>query len=392
MTLHTLIFNLDKDLPKQSDLKATYLQNRVLELQKIPTQIQKSPEWYSFRNGILTASTFGQIVKRNSNIYYEEGYEVVDSNTDLSYITNYDIIKDKCGESTYFTSIQTDWGNKYEDVAVLIYENRNNTKIINFGCLRHDSINFLGASPDGITSQGVMVEIKCVYSRKITGIPKYTYWAQVQGQLEVCDLDRCDFIECEIKEYIDENEYLLDSYEGDFTLNKYGNEKGVIAKYFRKSDKKYIYYYSPLSILNDSLIYWQNSIKTSYQTNDVVFSGFEYWNLKEVSCIPIYRNHAWFNTAKYELEKFWNKVLYYQSVGLNILKENYQIQQEQKQLIKSTILKNPKNPKKIIKTNDANLSNNVNLSNKLTDINMDINMDIDMDFDMDFNTNVSMFT
>jgi hypothetical protein len=106
------------------------------------------------------------------------------------------------------------WGNKYESVAVLIYEYRNNVKVLEFGCLKHPFINFLGASPDGITEDGIMLEIKCPSTREITGIPPPYYWCQVQGQLEVCELDRCDFLECKIKEYDGEEEYLNDNYDG----------------------------------------------------------------------------------------------------------------------------------------------------------------------------------
>ena len=46
-----------------------------------------------------------------------------------------------------------------------------------------------------------MLEIKCPTSRDITGfVPEY-YHAQVQGQLEVCGLEYCDFLECELREY-----------------------------------------------------------------------------------------------------------------------------------------------------------------------------------------------
>ena len=38
------------------------------------------------------------------------------------------------------------WGNKYEAVAVLIYEHRNTVQILEFGCIRHPFIPFLGAS------------------------------------------------------------------------------------------------------------------------------------------------------------------------------------------------------------------------------------------------------
>ena len=46
-----------------------------------------------------------------------------------------------------------------------------------------------------------MLEIKCPKSRIITGFIPEVYRAQIQGQLEVCGLDYCDFLECDIKVY-----------------------------------------------------------------------------------------------------------------------------------------------------------------------------------------------
>ena len=73
-------------------------------------------------------------------------------------------------------------------------------EIIEFGLLDHHSLPWIGASPDGITPDGVMLEIKCPNVRRIKPreFPIY-YWVQMQIQLEVCDLDECDYIECNIK-------------------------------------------------------------------------------------------------------------------------------------------------------------------------------------------------
>lgn len=68
---------------------------------------------------------------------------------------------------------------------------------------------FLGASPDGISDYDfVMLEIKCPPRRVICGTPTDYYWAQMQGQLEVCDLERCDFLECKLAEFNSSDEYM----------------------------------------------------------------------------------------------------------------------------------------------------------------------------------------
>ena len=52
-----------------------------------------------------------------------------------------------------------------------------------------------------------MLEIKCLYSRKLTGIPLYKYWVQCQIQLEVCKLEYCDFFEIKLNENLSEEEF-----------------------------------------------------------------------------------------------------------------------------------------------------------------------------------------
>ena len=115
----------------------------------------------------------------------------------------------KCGVEEPFTpGAAIIHGVKYEDVAISIYEKRNRVNVKEYGCIPHPTIPFLGASPDGICYYdsenkeyiGRMLEIKCPKSRKLNGfVPEY-YLAQVQGQLEVCDLEYCDFLECNIEE------------------------------------------------------------------------------------------------------------------------------------------------------------------------------------------------
>jgi putative phage-type endonuclease len=303
----TLVFNYDKDFPKPSPLRANYLREQVKFLKNIHQPVQKSPEWYAFRDTMITASDFGSILGDNP------------------YSKSDTILLRKCGEPAYFPSKALEamnFGNKYEDVAVLVYEYRNKVDIIDFGCLKHPSIDHLGASPDGITSNGVMLEIKCPTSRQITGEPPAYYWCQVQGQLEVAELDRCDFIECNFKEYENEEQYYADNYNGDYFLNKFGNEKGVIAEFFKKSDKTTIYKYAPVGIKDEALENWKTHIVKETSTNDLVIFCFSFWYLEVVSCVPIYRDQEWFNSSKGELEFFWKSVMKYRALGLDKLKED----------------------------------------------------------------------
>jgi putative phage-type endonuclease len=308
----SLVFHYDKDLPMGTELKRAYLAQQVVKLQGIFQPEQRTKEWYDMRENMLTASDWGTVLGENH------------------YSNANSVLMKKCGDNTFFKNAAMEWGNKYESVAVLVYEHRNQKKVLEFGCLKHPSIDFLGASPDGITTDGVMLEIKCPSSRKITGIPPSYYWCQVQGQLEVCELDRCDFLECSIKEYENEEQYLNDHYENNYLMNQFGNEKGVVVEFYNKMTKTFYFDYSPVCIISEQLEKWKKDIVESHVSNTIIFSCFYYWYLEEVSCVPIYRNQEWFHKAKVELELFWKKVLKYRILGLDKLKEDIQMEKDEK--------------------------------------------------------------
>ena len=95
----------------------------------------------------------------------------------------------------------------------------------------------MGASPDGITKDGIMLEIKCPYTRVMNGTVPPQYWAQVQGQLEVCGLDMCDYLECKLVKYDTFSDYLADPTD----------EKGILLT-FENKERNYVYEYSDFAI------------------------------------------------------------------------------------------------------------------------------------------------
>jgi len=379
----SLVFHYSKDLPRVTELKEKYLSEQVQVLKNIFQPEQKSQAWYEMRNTMLTASDWGTVLGENH------------------YSNSNEVLKKKCGDDTFITNAAMAWGNKYENVAVLIYEHRNNVQILEFGCIRHPFIPFLGASPDGITLEGVMLEIKCPTSRKITGIPPSYYWCQVQGQLEVCELDRCDFLECSLKEYSGDDceyEYYSDNYNGNNLLNQYGHEKGVIAEFYKPASKTLSYVYSPVCIMGDELDNWKIETRRKHHSFEHTFSCFSYWYLQEVSCVPIYRNQEWFNTSKVELEIFWNKVLKYRELGLEVLLEDIQkgkdekkqikLEKEKAKPVKAPTSQNTSKRQKKIK--DFIICDDKELNHKSEKSSVSSNDDYTDDFE--FNTNVSMFS
>ena len=81
----------------------------------------------------------------------------------------------KIEDKPYESNPITEWGVKYEDIAILFYEEMYNVKVLDFGLIPHPTFQAFGASPDGICDDtgndeyvARMVEIKCPPKRKFT--------------------------------------------------------------------------------------------------------------------------------------------------------------------------------------------------------------------------------
>ena len=298
------IYRVGKSLKRIRD-EQNILTNNVNELLKVPQPEQRSKEWYETRERMITASDWaGAIGKnpyasRNKTLLRKLGYE---------------------GEK-FTGNSATRWGQKYEPVATMIYEEREKIQIIEFGCIPHPNIHFLGASPDGISKDGIMLKLKCPPKRKITGIPPIYYWIQVQGQLEVCDLERCDFLECKLMEYENDDDYFNDIVilDGVSKSKKYGMECGMILE-FKKGENLH-FEYSKIGItLEESNIWISEKIRDKKE--GFTFSGSVCWYLEKISCVPIFRDRDWFKENLKNLESFWNDWQFYKKNGYEILLKN----------------------------------------------------------------------
>ena len=152
---------------------------QVQKLLKIPQTIQRSPEWFEQRNNAITASDIPTVLNENS------------------YKTPWALLVDKCGGGKPFIGNEaTRWGQHYEDIAIEKYSKIYNKEVLSFGLLIHPEHSWLGGSPDGITTDGVLLEVKCPLKRKIVmGEVPHHYLSQVLLNLEICDLEIAHFIE-----------------------------------------------------------------------------------------------------------------------------------------------------------------------------------------------------
>ncbi len=273
-------------------------EQKIIGLRGIPQPVQRTPEWYQFRWNLITASNAWKAFESQSTInqlIYEK----------CQPIKKFD---DNNGDDEQVKMVNTNtslhWGQKYEPLSVLIYEHKYKTQVEDFGCIQHPTYKFIGASPDGINVNkssdryGRMLEIKNVVSRDINGIPKKEYWVQMQLQMEVCDLDECDFLETKFTEYPDYN-----AYKNDIT----DKMKGVII-YFHTKEGKPFYAYKPLELVEeDDISKWEDDILSLYQSEEYnyTYMKFIYWKLEVFSCVLVLRNKEWFKNNIPQLEKVW---------------------------------------------------------------------------------------
>ena len=166
----------------------------------MPQFVQRTPEWYVARQHRLTASDIAAAL----DIPPFESFNG-SARTEL-------LMKKKHPDRNKFMGNEyTEWGQKHEPEAIALYEKKTGAKVLEFGLMIHPEVPWLGASPDGITADGVCIEVKAPLSRQIVPgtIPKH-YYPQVQCQLQVLGLEVAHFVQYRPSELTWPNEAVLD--------------------------------------------------------------------------------------------------------------------------------------------------------------------------------------
>jgi putative phage-type endonuclease len=266
------------------------LMKQIDYLRSKPQPQQRTKEWYEFRHTIISASN---------------AYKAFGSQSEINQLVYEKCQPLKLVNNPVYVNINTPfhWGQKYEPMSVLIYEHMFKTKIEDFGCLQHDKYSFLGASPDGINIDpksdrpGRMLEIKNIVNREINGNPKKEYWIQMQLQMEVCDLDQCDFLETKFVEYENYTAYCEDVTD---------KQKGFMM-YFCNSGGNPVYIYKPVDLVDlDEIAKWEEETIEQYQ--HLTWIKNCYWKLDIMSCVLVMRNQKWFEDNIATLESVWKTI------------------------------------------------------------------------------------
>lgn len=232
----------------------TITKKRIERLVLFNNEQQKSTEWHKKRYNMITASDIAAVLDVNP------------------HLTKKQLLIKKCipMDTGFTTNEFTEWGDLFEPIARDFYQKMCLVShIYETGCIPHGKYKWLGASPDGILPNGKLLEIKCPKKRKIhnTSYP-YMYWIQMQIQMECCNLNSCDLLQCQFYQYDNKEEYIND-----------------------------------VSTMNKGYI----------ESKDI------YWKLEKFTLNTIERDTKWFIKNVGILNQFWKTVLHYRKIGIDKL-------------------------------------------------------------------------
>lgn len=158
---------------------------------------QRTPEWYAVRRGLLTASDAASAldVKPYPSYRGSARSELLHKKITNAPVNNMFVVH----------------GQKYEDEARAWACEAMGEIVYDVGLVRHETLDWLAASPDGVTRSGKLVEIKCPLKRTIEpGRIPHHYYPQVQVQMEVCDVDQTIFVQYKPAMLSDDSKAFLD--------------------------------------------------------------------------------------------------------------------------------------------------------------------------------------
>ena len=288
---------------------------KLKELKELKLPDQRSEEWYKIRESILTASSLADAIG--------EGH----------FSTKEELLLQKCGGprgEVPFSIVE--WGVMYEPVATSFYEKLNNLTVLEFGLVPHPEFKIFGASPDGICDVdsppdyiGRMLEIKCPPKRKFTNeVPRH-YWMQMQGQLESCDLEECDFLQVKFMEYLSEEDYITDVYlENGIVKEGYNNNnlpKGLLISFIQNNiegNPTIKYEYGDFYSSHENLKKWSDNILNQYKNGDFKYDiiKFHWWRIERYECTLVGRDREWWLSIQPKIIDFWEDVLHHRKIGI----------------------------------------------------------------------------
>lgn len=280
---------------------------RVVELLKNRGIPQRTPEWLEARSGLLTASEISAALKMTptacSHYVKEFGLEnsfVYNPRKSCNpYMSTAALIKKKSAPSATTDISNSDfmaWGTLYEEVARQIYVQMTGETVHDFGLLVHPKYpDLFGASPDGVTSSGKVLEIKVPSVRVPGTIVQLQYAFQMYLQMDVTGLDRGDFFDVRIIEWTSKDEWLVSA--GEQQVSRF-HTHGIVCQ----DPESLKYSYAPDDTLTtEQFLTWAHS-KQSLGMRPV------YYQMVAYELIGITRDPNWLTDNLDELRSVMNAI------------------------------------------------------------------------------------
>ncbi len=248
---------------------------------------QRSVKWVLERNDCIT----GSIVAQAIGIMGESAQKGIL------------LEKSSMGQyKTFFGNHSTHFGNMMEPVSNMIYCLIYGTNINMFNQIKHQNIDFLAASTDGVTDELVNIEIKSLYSREIReNYVKKEYYHQMQLQMECLGLELTHFIEVK---------YDIHSHTTNTTNTN--SIRGIIIECWQCQKNSLEYFYSDITVSNTNLQSWYDyTIQFINSRDDLIYIRDINWSLNTFYVQEVPRDHNWLTEYLPKLRAFWDRVLYY---------------------------------------------------------------------------------
>jgi hypothetical protein len=289
----------------EEQFKALIIKNTEKEADDIPAQHildelftrkqleQRSPEWYAQMSTILSASEFGTLFaapRTRAKMVVSKTEPYVARNNPLAVLSN--------------SMSAFDWGIRFEPVVKQIYEHKYGVEVRELGRLHHPIDPRCTASPDGLiykcnnpayaSKKGRLIEIKCPVTREIDGsIPK-DYYTQMQMQLQVTGLKKCDYVEAQFASQYNYNPIKEGPacYCGNIALVRYKDATGEYGT------QEYYYMYGPV---NESE--WKPVLDNGDEVVEIIP-----WRLLQWAEQVVQRNDEWWENVQPAINNFWEDV------------------------------------------------------------------------------------
>ena len=151
-------------------------------------QLQRTPAWFAERLGCATASRVADIVARTKT-----GYSTSRANYEAELVGE----RITGHPAPSYSNVAMQWGADVEPQGRAVFAFLQNVEVVEVGFIKHPTIPWSGASPDGLVGDDALVEIKCPYQqavhlRTLLGQPPDSqYVKQVQYQLAVTKRRLC---------------------------------------------------------------------------------------------------------------------------------------------------------------------------------------------------------